>query len=63
VWLYAHLHFSWLLFAVLFLAPDLFMVGFLANPKLGAAIYNLGHWLLLPLVVFAVGLAVGRPSG
>ncbi len=61
VWLYAHLHFSWLLFAVLFLAPDLFMVGFLANPKLGSAIYNLGHWLLLPLGLFALGYATGRP--
>jgi hypothetical protein len=60
VWLYAHLHFSWLLFAVLFLAPDLFMVGFLANVRLGAAMYNLGHWLLLPLALGAVGVASGR---
>ena len=60
VWLYAHLHFSWLLFAVLFLAPDLFMLGFLANPRVGAAIYNLGHWLLLPLALFAAGYWAGR---
>jgi hypothetical protein len=60
VGLYAHLHFSWLLFAVLFLAPDLFMVGFLANPRVGAAIYNLGHWLLWPLALFAAGFATGR---
>ena len=32
---YAHLHFSWMLFAVLFFAPDLFMVGYLANPRVG----------------------------
>jgi len=61
VWLYGHLHFRWLLFAVLFLAPDLFMVGFLANARVGAAIYNLGHWLLLPLGLAAVGMATGRP--
>jgi hypothetical protein len=60
VWLYAHLHFSWLLFAVLFLTPDLFMVGFLANPRVGAAIYNLGHWLLWPLALFAAGVADGQ---
>ncbi len=62
VLLYAHLHFSWLLFAVLFLAPDLFMLGFLANPRVGAALYNLGHWLLLPLGLLAVGYWTGRPE-
>ena len=61
VWLYAHLHFSWLLFALLFLAPDLFMLGYLANVRLGATMYNLGHWLLLPLVLVAVGWTTGRP--
>jgi hypothetical protein len=60
VWLYAHLHYSWVLFAVLFLAPDLFMLGFLVNARLGATVYNLGHWLLLPLTLFAVGDGTGR---
>jgi hypothetical protein len=49
---YHHFHFSWLLFAVLFLAPDLSMVGFLANPRLGAALYNLGHLLAVPTAIF-----------
>jgi hypothetical protein len=61
VGLYAHLHFSWLLFALLFLAPDLFMMGYLFNARVGAAVYNLGHFLLLPLGLFAVGLGTGRP--
>ncbi len=60
VWLYADLHYSWMLFAVLFLAPDLFMLGFLVSARLGAASYNLGHWLPLPLVLFAVGYGAGR---
>ena len=61
VLLYAHLHFSWRLFAVLFLAPDLFMLGYLANPRLGSALYNLGHFVLIPLALLAVALAAGRP--
>jgi hypothetical protein len=60
MWLYAHLRYSWVLFAVLFFAPDLFMLGFLVNARLGAAIYNLGHLLLLPLALFAGGFATGR---
>jgi Domain of unknown function (DUF4260) len=55
---FAHLHFSWLLFAVLFMAPDLLMFGYLANPRLGAALYNVGHTLIFPLAlaVLACGL-------
>jgi hypothetical protein len=46
---YQHLHFSWLLFAILFLTPDLSMLGYLANTRLGAATYNFAHTLTLPL--------------
>jgi hypothetical protein len=48
---YQHLHYSWLLFALLFLTPDLFMLGYLANVRLGAAIYNLAHTFTLPLAL------------
>ncbi|MGA7157100.1 MAG: DUF4260 domain-containing protein [Acidobacteriaceae bacterium] len=58
--LYWQMHFSWLLFAVLFLVPDLFMVGYLANPKVGAAMYNLAHFVVGPAIVFAAGYWLGR---
>ena len=48
---YQHLHASWLLFAILFLTPDLFMLGYLINPRIGAASYNLVHTLTLPLAL------------
>jgi len=51
---YQHLHSSWLLFATLFLTPDLFMLGYLANARVGAAIYNLAHTLSLPLALFFI---------
>ena len=43
VLLYRAGHFSWGLFALLFLAPDLFMLGYLIDAKWGAAFYNLVH--------------------
>jgi hypothetical protein len=46
----------WLLYVLLILAPDLFMLGYLSGPRLGAAIYNLGHTWLLPGLVAAVGV-------
>jgi len=59
--LYRHLHFSWLLFAVLFLVPDLSMLGYLRNPRLGSALYNLGHAIFLPVSLFVIAFATGRP--
>ena len=35
---YQHLHYSWLLFALLFLTPDFFMLGYLLNARVGALI-------------------------
>jgi hypothetical protein len=40
---YWQMHFGWLLFAILLLAPDLSMVGYLSGVKLGASIYNIVH--------------------
>ncbi|HEY6375176.1 MAG TPA: DUF4260 domain-containing protein [Edaphobacter sp.] len=55
--IYHHLHYSGLLFAVLFLAPDLSMLGYLANPSTGSAIYNLGHTLVFPLTLSVIAYA------
>ncbi|MEV7424748.1 DUF4260 domain-containing protein [Streptomyces sp. NPDC091212] len=46
----------WWLVPALFLAPDLFMLGYLAGPKAGAWIYNLAHSAPLPLALLAAGL-------
>lgn len=52
---------SWWLFAVLFLAPDLSFLGFLAGPRAGAASYNALHTYVGPLSMAAVLLLVGLP--
>ena len=51
---YQHLNYSWLLFAILFLTPDLFMLGYLINARIGAASYNLAHTLTLPLAILLI---------
>jgi len=50
---------SWILYLVLILAPDLFMLGYLRGPRAGAAVYNLGHTWLLPGILAAGGLIGG----
>lgn len=55
---YSHLGVSWWLFAVLFLVPDLSMLGYLAGPSKGAVFYNLGHSYLLPAVLGVTSLLI-----
>lgn len=50
---------SWWWIAAI-LVPDIFMLGYVANNSIGAFIYNLGHSLILPLILLIVGLSVGR---
>jgi hypothetical protein len=52
---------SWWLFGVLLLAPDLSMLGYLAGPKVGAAIYNAFHTYGIPAVVGALGMIFASP--
>jgi Domain of unknown function (DUF4260) len=55
--LYAAGGHSWLTFAVLFLAPDLSIAGYLAGPRVGAAVYNAVHWTVPALALAAFGWA------
>jgi Domain of unknown function (DUF4260) len=62
LYFYAAGHNHWWLFAVLFLTPDLFMLGYLINAKWGAAVYNLVHTLTGPLVLLALAQVFAKPS-
>ena len=46
---------------VLFLAPDLSFLAYLAGPRIGAAGYNLAHSYVGPIVIAALALLTGRP--
>lgn len=48
---YARIGASWWLFAALWLAPDLSMLGYLGRPCRAARIYNTFHTYLLPVVL------------
>jgi Domain of unknown function (DUF4260) len=60
--LYARFGAGWRLFALLFLAPDLSFLGYLAGARLGAVAYNAAHSLIGPLLVAIVGLALPGPA-
>lgn len=49
---------SWWLAVVVFLAPDLFMLGYLVNPRVGAAVYNVAHTYVTPLAIGGIAFAL-----
>ena len=54
--------FSWWYFFAWLLAPDLSMVGYAVNPKIGAATYNLAHHQGLAIVIFTIGFYFAFPG-
>jgi hypothetical protein len=48
---------SWVLFAILILAPDVSVAGFLLGPKIGAYTYDIVHTEALPLAVIVGAVA------
>lgn len=52
--IYMQLHFPIWLFVALLFVPDLTMLGYTINKKIGAIVYNFGHTFIIPLL-FALG--------
>jgi hypothetical protein len=53
---------SWWLFAALWLAPDLSLLGYLAGPNLGSRIYNAIHSYLTPATLAVSALLLRSPE-
>ena len=49
---------SWIWFAVLFLLPDLFMIGYLKDRRVGAIVYNAAHTYLAPSLLVGLWLVI-----
>ena len=60
--LYHELHGRWLWFGLLFLAPDVSMLGYLVNDRLGATIYNLFHTYTTPIALLCLPWLAGQAS-
>jgi hypothetical protein len=51
----------WWLYPALLFVPDIFMLGYLRDTKLGAVIYNIGHSYPAAAVVTVIGLTTATP--
>jgi hypothetical protein len=52
---------QWWLYPALLLAPDIFMLGYVRNTKLGAITYNLGHSYPAAALVTVIGFVAASP--
>jgi hypothetical protein len=52
---------QWWLYPALLLVPDIFMLGYLRDTKLGAFFYNLGHSYPAAALVTVLGFSLGSP--
>jgi hypothetical protein len=62
LWAYPQTGGTWGWLALLFLVPDLGLLGYLASPAAGDLGYNLTHWELPPLALAAGLWMAGKPA-
>lgn len=55
LYLFSFLNYSWWLFALLFLAPDIGLLGYLVNTKTGAVLYNITHHKGIAIAIYLAG--------
>lgn len=60
IFLFAQLNMSWWWFPLLLLTPDLGMLGYLVNNKIGAITYNITHHKGLAIAVLLLGYILGN---
>ncbi len=51
-----NMHISWWLYIILFLSPDIGMIGYLVNTKVGAVTYNLFHHKAVGCILILLGV-------
>jgi len=56
IFFFSKLDFAWWWYPVLLFTPDLSMLGYLINPKVGAATYNFIHVKALGISVLVIGV-------
>lgn len=55
IFIFSSLPYAWWWFPVLILTPDISMIGYAINNKVGAMVYNLFHHKALALALIALG--------
>ena len=60
IFLFSKLDYAWWWYPLLILAPDLSMVGYLMNTRVGAMTYNFVHYKALGISLFVLGVVLAN---
>ena len=55
IYFFSLLDYAWWWFPLLFLTPDIVMIGYLINTRIGAVIYNIIHHRALSITLYIIG--------
>src|SRR5690554_2245544 len=61
IMLFSQFEYSWWILPACLLLPDLSMIGYLINPKIGAWMYNFFHHKLVAVLVLILGFWLNEP--
>lgn len=59
--LFNQLDYAWWIFPACILLPDLSMIGYLVNPKIGSYLYNFFHHKLVAVAILILGIWLNNP--
>lgn len=61
LYMFTFLDYSWWLFALLFFSPDIGILGYLINSKIGAITYNILHHKAIAVILYFIGIYLNMP--
>lgn len=62
LYFYAQVGVSWWIFFLFLLIPDLSMLGYIVDNKIGSIIYNIFHSYILPLLLIIISVIIGQDA-
>ncbi len=60
IYLFNQVNIAWWWFPALILAPDISMIGYLINTKIGAYLYNFAHHKAVAIIIYLIGIYVSN---
>lgn len=60
IYLFSLLDFNWWWYLILIITPDIGMLGYVINPKIGAFTYNIFHHKGIAIALYLVGIYINN---
>jgi len=62
IFAFSKLNYAWWIFPAWLFAPDLSMIGYVVNPKIGSWTYNFVHHKALAIIIYLLGIYLNNEA-